>query len=245
MQILPGVYLINGAPYGRHHNGYLVNKGNATIIIDSGDLSPLGVGNGTALAPSCLPELDHNAGRWGFRLEDATHLFVTHAHFDHASHAAALQRRGLKIVASPEAAEAMAAGDERCIGYAHHRVFEACQADVVLRDGEELDVGELTVRCIAAPGHSEDSVIYDIELEGDRCWFVGDVLATTDTYSGLQVQPPWPGSPGFDRQTYLETASKLLSFRCDHLMPGHGPAGIGCGYALLERLLNVRRSDWQ
>jgi glyoxylase-like metal-dependent hydrolase (beta-lactamase superfamily II) len=189
--------------------------------------------------------LERNAGRWRLRLEDATHLFVTHAHFDHASHAAALQRRGLKIVASPEAAEAMAAGDERCIGYAHHRVFEPVEADAVLRDGEELDVDGLTVKCIGAPGHSDDSVIYAIDLDGEVCWFVGDVVATTDTYSGLQVLPPWTGSPGFDRGTFLETASKLLSFECDHLLPGHGPPGIGCGHALLERLLNVRRSDWQ
>jgi len=113
MQILPGVYLINGSPYGRHQNGYLVHRDGATLLIDSGDLEDA----------DTLPEVERNAARWGFRLEDASHLLVTHAHFDHASHAAALQRRGIQVVASPETAEAMAAGDERCIGYAVQRVF--------------------------------------------------------------------------------------------------------------------------
>src|ERR671919_1483650 len=113
MQILPGVYLINGSPYGRHQNGYLIHRDGATLLIDSGDLHDA----------ETLPEVERNAARWGLRLDAASHLLITHAHFDHASHAAALQRRGVRIVAFSEAAEAIATGDERCIGYAVHRVF--------------------------------------------------------------------------------------------------------------------------
>jgi glyoxylase-like metal-dependent hydrolase (beta-lactamase superfamily II) len=186
-----------------------------------------------------------NAARWGFRLENVTHLFVTHAHFDHASHAKALQQRGIKVVASHEAAEAMAAGDERCIGYAHHRVFEPCEADVVLGDGDDLAVDGLTMKCISAPGHSDDSVVWALDLDGESHWFVGDVLATKGTYSGLEVEPPWTGAPGFDRAKTLESAVKLTELRCDHVYPGHGHPGIGCGGALVQRLLNVRRMLWQ
>ncbi len=82
MQILPGIYLINGAPYGRHQNGYWVHRQGATLMVDSGDLHD-------ALT---LPEVERNATRWGFCLEQASHLLVTHDHFDHASHAAELQQ---------------------------------------------------------------------------------------------------------------------------------------------------------
>ena len=152
MQILPGVYLINGSPYGRHQNGYLLARDGAVILIDSGDIHDA----------ETLPEVERNAARWGFRLEDVSHLLVSHAHFDHASHAAALQRRGVKIVASPETAEAMAAGDARCIGYAVNRVFAPCRPDVLLRDGEEFEVGGLQVRCHAAPGHA-----HAVRLQGE------------------------------------------------------------------------------
>jgi metallo-beta-lactamase class B len=245
VQIVPGIYLVNGAPYGRHQNSYLISSGNAKILVDAGDLSPVGIGNGRASAASCLPELEANAARWGVRFEEVSHLFVTHAHFDHASHAKALQERGMTIVASPEAAEAMAAGDERCIGYAHNRVFEPCVADVVLRDGEEMMVDALGVKCIAGPGHSDDSVVYEIDLDGERCWFIGDIFATKDVYGGLTIDEPWTGAPGFSREKSLETATKLLGYRCDHLFPGHGPATIGHGYALLERLLFDLRTRWQ
>ena len=73
MQILPGLYLINGSPYGRHQNGYLVHRDGVTLLVDSGDLDD-------ALT---LPEVERNAARWGFHLEDASHLLLTHAHLDH------------------------------------------------------------------------------------------------------------------------------------------------------------------
>src|SRR5918912_2822652 len=99
MQILPGVYLVNGSPYGRHQNGYLIHRDGATLLIDAGDLDDA----------ETLLEVERNAARWGFRLEAASHLLVTHEHFDHASHAAALRRRRVRIAAAPETAEAMAA----------------------------------------------------------------------------------------------------------------------------------------
>ena len=234
MQILPGMYLINGSPYGRHQNGYLIHRNGATILIDSGDLDD-------ALT---LPEVERNAARWGFRLEAASHLLLTHAHFDHASHAAALHQRGIQIVASPETAEAIAAGDERCIGYAVQRIFEPCQADVVLQDGEELAVGRLRVRCLAVPGHTDGLVVYEIMLDDERCWFVGDLLLTTHAHRSAEL--PWTGAPDFNRATYIQSLASLLKRpSCDHLFPGHGPAGIGCGRKILEMAYTEALLKWR
>jgi len=234
MQILPGVYLINGSPYGRHQNGYLVHSDGATFLIDSGDLEDA----------ETLPEVERNAARWGFRLEKASHLLITHAHFDHASHAAALQRRGVRIVASPETAEAMAAGDERCIGYAVQRLFEPCRADALLRDGQELTVGGLRVRCLAAPGHADGLVVYEIVLGGERLWFVGDLLEALHAHRWVEL--PWAGAPDFDRGRYIQSLARLRKLpSCDHLLPGHGPAGIGCGRRILEMAYTEALLKWR
>jgi glyoxylase-like metal-dependent hydrolase (beta-lactamase superfamily II) len=234
MQILPGVYLINGSPYGRHQNGYLVHREGATLLIDSGDLEDA----------ETLPEVERNAARWGFRLEAASHLLVTHAHFDHASHAAELQRRGVQIVASPETAEAMAAGDERCIGYAVQRVFPPCRVDAILRDGQELTVGGLRVRCLAAPGHTDGLVVYEIVLEGERAWFVGDLLEAMHAHRWVSL--PWTGAPDFDRARYIRSLARLLQLPpCDHLLPGHGPPAIGGGKRLLEMAYTEALLKWR
>lgn len=234
MQILPGVYQVNGSPYGRHQNGYLVHHDGATILIDSGDLEDA----------ETLPEVERNAARWGYAIEDITHLFITHAHFDHASHAAALQRRGLQLVASPTTAEAMAAGDERCIGYAVQRVFEPCQVDVILEDGQALEVGGLRVRCLAAPGHADGLVIYEIELNGERLWFTGDMFQAMHAHRWVEL--PWTGALDFDRAKYIQSLARLLKLPpCDHLFPGHGPAAIGNGRRLLEMAYTEALIKWR
>jgi glyoxylase-like metal-dependent hydrolase (beta-lactamase superfamily II) len=234
MQILPGVYLINGSPYGRHQNGYLLRRSSTTVMIDSGDLDDA----------ETLPEVERNAARWGIRLEQASHLFVTHAHFDHASHAAALQQRGLKIVASPETAEAMEKGDARCIGYAVHRVFAPCHVDVVLRDNETLNVGDLQIRCLTAAGHTAGLAVYEVMLDGERLWFCGDLLEARHAHRGIDL--PWTGAPDFDRAEYIRSLARLLTLPpCDHLLAGHGPAAIGCGRYMIEEAYSEALRMWR
>lgn len=234
MQILPGIYLISGSPYGRHQNGYLIHREGATLLVDSGDIED----------KETLPEVERNAARWGFRLEDASHLLVTHAHFDHASHAAAIQQRGVQIVATPETAAAMAAGDRRCIGYAIHRTFPPCQVDVELRDGEELVVGELRVRCLAAPGHADGLAVYELLIDGERVWFTSDLLEARHAHRGVDL--PWTGDPNFSRAQYIQSLERLLDLpRCDHLLPGHGPAAIGFGWKLIEEAYSEAMRKWR
>ena len=234
MQILPGIYLVNGSPYGRHQNGYLVKREGACILIDSGDLE-----DGETLA-----EVERNAVLWGIRLSEVTHMLVTHAHFDHASHAAALQRRGIKIVSSQATAEAMAVGDERCIGFAVQRTFEPSQVDVVLGDGEELVVGNLRIRCILAPGHTEGVAVFEILLDGQRLWLTGDLFEAQHAHRWVSL--PWTGAPDFDRAKYIQSLARLLALpACDHVLPGHGPAAISRGKRLLEMAYTEALTKWR
>jgi metallo-beta-lactamase class B len=234
MQILPGVYLVNGSPYGRHQNGYLIHRDGATILIDSGDLEDA----------ETLPEVERNAARWGIPLDQVSHLLLTHAHYDHASHAAALQGRGMQIVASTETAAAIAAGDARCIGYAVGRTFAPCRADRVLEDGQELAVGGVRVRSLAAPGHTEGLAVFEVVLDGERLWFVGDLFIATHAHRAVEL--PWTGAPDFDRARYIQSLARLLTLPpCDHLLPGHGPAAIGCGRRLVEMAYTEALIRWR
>ena len=116
MQIVPNVFLVNGFPYGRHQNSYIARLGEELVMIDSGDLSA-----------EAFDLVEANSATWGIRLGRISYLLVTHAHFDHASHAARLQSMGVKVVANQDGADALGSGDDRCIGYAVHRRFEPCR----------------------------------------------------------------------------------------------------------------------
>lgn len=234
MHIVKGIFQVNGSPYGRHQNSYLVYHEDTTILIDAGDLQDA----------ETLPEIERNMQRWGFSINQVSHLFVTHAHFDHASHAAALQRRGVRIVASPETADAMASGDDRCIGYAVQRRFESCQVDAIVNDGDIFSVGVLSVKCHAAPGHCDGLMVFDIVLDGERSWFTGDLFEAVHAHAWVNL--PWTGSPDFNKATYITSLARLLTLPpCDHVMPGHGPAAIGHGYRLLQMAYNEALVKWR
>lgn len=88
---------------------------------------------------------------------ELSHVFDTHVHADHVTASGLLRERtGCIVVAGT--------GGASC-------------ADRHVRDGEEIDVGELRFRVLATPGHTDDSVSY---LLGDRV-FTGDALLVRGT----------------------------------------------------------------
>ncbi len=232
MQILPNVFLASGFAFGNHPNSYAVKVGDAAAMIDS-----------DVRACATMESVPANCAAWGLELSQISHLLVTHPHFDHASNAAQLQQAGLKVVCSAGCAEAMACGDDRCIGYAVHREFDPCQADRIVGDGEVLDLGEFTIRPIAAPGHADSCMIYEVVLDGQCVWFTGDVILTGGSVH--EVHTGWKGGPDYDRPTYLETLRKLCHMDCDVLCPGHGPPRIGGGKELLEAAYTKAMIEWR
>jgi glyoxylase-like metal-dependent hydrolase (beta-lactamase superfamily II) len=222
VQILPNVYLVQGFCYGRHQNSYAVRTDDGPFLVDSGDLGD-----------DSFPDLIEGCRRWGIELGDLTHMLITHAHFDHSSHAARLRAMGAKIVASPDTAEAMAAGDDRCIGYAVNQVFEPCETDIVVCDGEELAIDGVAVRCIAAPGHDAGLTIYEMQLGGETVWFCGDLIQIGHACETIELG--WAGGPSYDKPTYVETLRRLAHMDCDTLLAGHGPPAIGFGKRLVEQ----------
>jgi len=81
-----------------------------------------------------------------------------------------------------------------------------------VRDGDRIDIGPFSVEVISIPGHSADSVVYQI----GSMLFTGDVLSsglvgTTDSSYGAKTQ--------------MNTLrSRLLPLPGDYtVLPGHGP----------------------
>ncbi len=232
MQILPDVYLVEGFAYARHPNSYLVQTDEGAVLVDTGLESD-----------DALERMQAHARRWGLDLAAARHVLITHVHYDHAGHAAELQRRGARLVTNADGAEAMAAGDARCIGYAVHRRFEPCRAEEVIADGDEVRVGQYAFRCIEAPGHAGSCVIYELAHAAGRVWFCGDVICT-ERAGGAAILG-WAGGPDYDRPVYLRTLERLVDLGCDHLLPGHGVPCLGQGGRLVENAYTKAMIEWR
>jgi glyoxylase-like metal-dependent hydrolase (beta-lactamase superfamily II) len=137
----------------------------------------------------------------------------------------------------------MATGDDRCIGFAVHRAFEPCKVDVIVSDGQQLEIGDLAFRCISTPGHADGHMLYELELDGKLVWFCGDIIKIG--YECKSVELGIPAGRDFHRPTYLDTLARLIHMDVDTLCPGHGPPGIGIGKKLVEMAYFLALQRWQ
>ncbi len=90
----------------------------------------------------------------------------------------------------------------------------ACTIDATVTDGDELTVGELTLRILHLPGHSPGSIVL---VMGDRA-ITGDVL-----FAGGVGRTDFPGG---DYDTLLASLKRLVTELPDEttIYPGHGPS---------------------
>lgn len=237
MQLLHGLFQVGGSLAGVTYTGnpdpfddcnvYALTSKDEIVLIDCG--------NGET-----RDQVFDNVRYWGLDPADISTCLITHAHWDHAGGAYLLKERGVTILAHPEAADAMAAGDQRCCGFLYHKRFIPCQVDRVVNDGEIIRIGNLAISVLHLPGHTMGCVGYLIEWEGKRVLFSGDVIGTMG-YGDFG----WSGSIDFNKAEYLKTLQRLATIEFDVLLGGHGLASMHDPLRRVETSLNAALMQWR
>ena len=153
------------------------------------------------------------------------YLLLTHGHADHAGGAAALTRLlpGLRVLAGPPAHTWIAAGDEsrlsvdrgRAAGaYPAGYVFPPCPRAEAVTDGTEIDLGGVTLRAIATPGHADGHTCYLLSAPGYQALFSGDCVFTGGRISLQNLHD-------CRVPEYAASLAKLATLHVDALFPGH------------------------
>lgn len=173
--------------------------GNAAWLVDLGDRRGLVVDPGRHPAPY----LEAARAR-RLRLSDA---LETHLHADFVSGSRELAARGVRVLASRSAG----------LAFGHRG----------LADGEEVEVGGLTVRALATPGHTPEHLAW-LLLDGGRpvALFSGGALLASGTVARTDLISPEQTGP-LTRAAY-RSARRLLELPDDLVVyPTHG-AGSFC-----------------
>lgn len=133
-------------------------------------------------------------------------VLVTHTHIDHSPLAARVrQETGARVVAFGPAPPV----STRVLLDAHDAEFSP---DLLLADGEHVDLGDMRVSAVYTPGHTSNHLCF--EIDGTGLLFSGDHVMSGST---VVIAPP-----DGDMAVYLESLEKVRARKPRRIAPGHG-----------------------
>ncbi|WP_159469908.1 MBL fold metallo-hydrolase [Dyadobacter sp. 3J3] len=237
MQLLKNIYQVGGDLNGITFDvqGALWNDGNSYIIKTESGLIMIDCGCGDT-----LPQIFFNMKYWDLNPEDIACCILTHAHFDHAGGGYLLKNQGVKFIASPETADAVLSGDERCCGYLYHKTFTPFEVNQTVSDGEKFTVLGIEFTTMHLPGHSMGCTAFGIQWENKHVVFSGDVIGTL-----LGGDFGWGGSIDFDKKIYTESLRRFAKVDMDVMIPGHGLSYFHKPRHRVEVALNSALMQWR
>lgn len=143
-------------------------------------------------------------------------ILVTHTHLDHSSAAARIKEcTGARLLGRP----------------ANHHEWQDndFHPDIVLEDGETLEIAGCRLSAVHTPGHASNHVCYF--LHDENLLFTGDHIMQGST---VVINPP-----DGDMAAYIQSLLKIKNLNADYLAPGHGFLMDRPGQ-VIERLLRHR-----
>lgn len=240
MRLTERVYLVGGS----HDLGFGLSDEldcNVYVIDGREELALIDVGAGRGIG-----RIIENVRADGLRPERLKLLLLTHGHADHAAGAAACHASlRLEVMASPQVATAIEAGDEQATGLTSAREaglyptdlhLDLCPVSTRLVPGECVQVGDLSIKVVGTPGHSLGHVAFLLSGAGESALFSGDALF----YGGkLALQ----ALPDCDLAASLQTVRRLAGLKFEALFPGHlaftlsaGESHVAAAMAHIQRL---------
>jgi glyoxylase-like metal-dependent hydrolase (beta-lactamase superfamily II) len=190
MEVAPGVHSIPlGASrfMGMYAPNIFVVTGERAALIDSGYFD----------AEVTKVQLEYIRGLRPLKL---SHILVTHPHPDHIG--------GCREIREETGAELVihSAGVRELGNY-------GLAADVLVEEGDTLDLGGIRIEVLHTPGHTRDSACFYIRDE--------EILFSGDHIVGFGTSVI--DAPGGDVAQYIESLRRLLDYPIRLICPGHGP----------------------
>jgi len=200
---------------------------NVYLLVSRGEAAIVDAGIGSA-----VDSLLARAAEAGCREQSVRYVLLTHAHPDHAGGAAELAARlpRARLLASPEVARWVAAGDEQAMSLEQGRRagfyppdyrFRACPEIEPLDDGERLRVGHVELEAMATPGHAAGHLAFLAGGAAEAC-FGGDLVF----YGGqISLENNWDCS----LRDYAESVRRLSARPFQTFLPGHHAFSVARG----------------
>ncbi len=103
---------------------------------------------------------------------DLEYILLTHGHFDHIGGVKEIKEKfGAKVVISSQDEPMLSSGKLSLAAFCGG-VQNNTSADILVKDGDVIELGKTSIKVMATPGHTKGGVCYI----ADDCIFTGDTL---------------------------------------------------------------------
>ena len=151
----------------------------------------------------------HTVNADGYKLEK---IINTHGHYDHIGGNKLIKEKTGAQIYIHEADKECLEDENLSLSLLIHGVQESVVADVLLKEGDIITLGDINLEAIHTPGHTPGC----ITLKGDGSLFTGDTL-----FAGVIGRTDLPGG---DSEMIIKSIKEKLVPLDDSLLvyPGHG-----------------------
>jgi metallo-beta-lactamase class B len=152
-RIAPDLYYVGS----RGLASYLVTTPEGHILINSN-------------LEASVPQIQASVEQLGFRFGDVKVLLISHAHWDHNAGSAIIQQRtGVRYMVMEGDQSVVESGGRTDFQYGNDMTYPAARVDRVLRDGDEVRLGNAVLVARLTPGHTRGCTTWTMKIrEGDQ-----------------------------------------------------------------------------
>ena len=203
-------------------NAHLIKSESGCVLVDAG-------------IPGSERKIERALSQHGLSFQDIKLIVVTHAHTDHAGSAARLrQLSGAPILAHQDDADFYSRRRPMTYcptGWAGklffrtpipHEPYEGFEADIMMKNGDELKLGEFGVDGIVrhTAGHTPGSIAIELASQD---MLVGDLVASGIliggiAFTGRAIRPPFEDDP----QAVACQLTRMIDGGAKRFYMGHG-----------------------
>ena len=157
--------------------------------------------------PGSGPLIEKSIRKLGFKPEDIKLLLTCHAHVDHVGGHAYLEKlTGAQVVMLRDEVELLQSGGKSDFHYATIPAFafDPVKTDRLIQDGDEIVVGDVTLKALHTPGHTRGSTTWvaNVTDSGKKYKVVFPDGTSVNPGYRLVKKPSYPGIADDFRRTF-------------------------------------------
>jgi metallo-beta-lactamase class B len=159
----------------------------------------------------------------GFKFNDIKILLISHAHYDHCGGSATIKRLiGAKYMVMDGDVDVVESGGKTDFHYGNDPqfLFPPTKVDRVLRDGDQVKLGDATLTAHLTPGHTKGCTTWTMKVNDGSKQREVVIVGSPNVNPGYKLF----GNTAYPRITedFEKTFRVLKSLRVDYFLGAHG-----------------------